>query len=75
MAWRYGGKVLALYVGYEPTNTWVYIDGGLGWLKLSEDHSDATLATVTVLTHAKADNRFLDIDEEPEGHTRYVYVW
>jgi hypothetical protein len=53
----------------------VYVDGGLGWLRLSEDYSDATLAMAAVLTHAKADERFVDIDEEPEGYIRYVYVW
>lgn len=75
MAWRHGRKVLALYVGNEPTNTWVYVDGGLGWLKLSEDHSDATIMMATVLTHAKANDRFVDIDEEPEGYIQYIYVW
>lgn len=75
MAWQYGRKVLALYVGYEATNSWVYFDGGFGWKKFREDNQDAHTNMTTIATHAKADNRFVDFDEEPVGFVRYIQVW
>jgi hypothetical protein len=75
VAWHYSRKVLASFCGYEDTNSWVYLDGNVGWKKLREDQEDAHINMTTLLTHAKADDRYVDVDEDPVGFIRYVYVW
>lgn len=75
MAWRYGRKISALYNGYEGTNSWVYVDGGFGWLKFREDNSDSHTNFTILAAHAKANDRFVDFDEDPVGFIRTMYVW
>lgn len=76
MTWRYGRKVLALWNGYEPNNVWAYFDGGFGWLKFRGDWSWESATNFAVLAaHAKADNRFVDFDEDPVQHVKYMTVW
>lgn len=75
MAWRRGRKILALYVGYEDTNSWAYVDGGFGWMKFRENNDDAHINMTTLAAHAKANNRFVDIDEDPVRFIRYIYVF
>jgi len=75
MAMRYNRRILAQYVGYEDTNSWVYVDGGFGWMKFRENNDDAHINMTTVATHAKANNRPVDIDEDPVGFIKYIYVW
>lgn len=75
MVMRYGRKILALFVGHEDTNTWVYVDGGFKWMKFRENNRDAHTNMTVVATHAKANNRFVDIDENPVGFIRQIYVW
>ena len=75
MAWQFSRKVLALFVGYEETNAHVYIDGGHGWKKFREDNIDAHANMLVAATHAKADDRYIDYDEDPAGFIRILYVW
>jgi hypothetical protein len=75
MAWRYGRKILALYNGREESNSWVFVDGGFGWMKFREDNDDAHTNFTVLAAHAKADNRFVDLDENPVGVISYMYVW
>ncbi len=75
MAFRYGRKILALWANYQSRNCWVYVDGGFGWMRLRPDNFDAIQYMITELTHAKADNRFVDLDENPVGQISEIYVW
>jgi len=75
LAWRYGRKILALYCGHEDTNSWVYVDGGFGWMKFRENNDDAHINMTTLAAHAKANNRFVDINEDPVGFIKTIYVW
>lgn len=75
MAWRYGRKILALYAGWGSRNCWVYVDGGFGWMRLRDDNFDAIQYMITMATHAKANDRPVDFDEDPVGKISYLYVW
>ena len=75
MAWRRGRKIRVLFVGHEDTNSWVHVDGGFGWMKFREDNDDAHINMTTLAAHAKANDRFVDIDEDPVGFIRTIYVF
>ena len=74
MAMRYARKITVLFVGNEPMNAWAYLVD-VGWMKFREDNADAHTNMVTVATHAKADNRFVDIYEDPVGFISQIYVF
>ena len=75
MAFRYSRKILGLYAEQSSKNCWVYVDGGFGWMRLNPNNFDAIQYMITELTHAKADNRFVDLDENPVGTISTIYVW
>jgi hypothetical protein len=75
MAWLRGRKILALWSDWESRNCYVYVNDPAGWFRLRSDNFDAIQYMITELTHAKADDRFVDVNEDPLRTISEVYVW
>ncbi len=74
MVWRFGYKISMLYGTAQSQNVWVLVNG-LGWMKLREGNHDAVNSMITMLTHAKANDRYVDIDEDPVSRVNALYVY
>lgn len=70
VAWRYGRRILAV-VEWDWGGCWANVDGGFGWMRPGRDAD----IMATVVTHAHATNKFVDIDEDPVGVISRIYVW
>lgn len=79
MAWHYGRKIGALWADYESRNSWFSSNFGPGdsyqWIKLRDDNFDAVQYMTTLATHAKANDRFVDFEENPPGLVSQIYIW
>jgi hypothetical protein len=74
--WRYNHHVLALYASAYSRDCWVYVDVDAGaWYQLYNANFDAIQYMITMLTHAKANNRPITFYENPLNTIFYVYVW
>jgi hypothetical protein len=77
VAWQNNRKITGLYASNQNVNAWVWVVG-LGWRKLTNPDDDVTSALLTMATHAKADDRFVNFNEVGVGGTieiQELYVW
>jgi hypothetical protein len=75
MAWLRGKKILALWADWESRNCWVYVNDPADWYQLRSDNFDAIQYMITALTHAKANDRPVDVNEDPQRTISEIYVW
>ena len=72
MAWLNGKKVQALWVDYEESNSWGWIDGA--WRKFHDANDDACTNFTIVAAHAKEGDRNIDVLVDGD-RVKEIYVW
>ncbi|AFL75561.1 hypothetical protein [Thiocystis violascens] len=74
MAWLYDKKIDGLYsYGPQNRNSWIHVVG-LGWKLLWGDHDCQSEAMTIMLSHARSENRNVNLEEE-NGTIKTLYVW
>ena len=66
MAWLIG-KILAVYTTGAPGNSWAYMDGGIGWRRLSTFSEPAEQRMLTVCTDARSNGNTVYLLEPAPG--------
>jgi C1A family cysteine protease len=72
--WLNGRKVIGLWAIDQDRNAWAYLDGGIGWRKISPAADNIFFDMVTQLSWAKAANRPVNIYQD-SGIITQVYVF
>lgn len=74
MAWLNQKKITGLYsYGPQNRNSFIYIEG-TGWRPLWRDHDCQSEAMTIMASHARSDNRLVNLLEE-NGKIKAIYVW
>jgi C1A family cysteine protease len=71
--WENGVHVTGLWAIDQDLNAWAYLDGGIGWRKISSDNTNIFFNMLTQLAAAKSSGRPVNIYEE-QGVIKQIYV-
>jgi hypothetical protein len=73
----YARSVVALFASNQSMNAWVYLSpmNYPRWKRLKPLNPDAVNNMVTMLTHAKAADRFVDVELDSLDQIVRIHVW
>ena len=76
--WQEGKRIVGVWTNNQEQDAWVYVDGGLGWRKISIESGTQWLGMLDVCMAAYVKNSPVNFDEIGVGGDIYIaqiYSW
>ena len=72
--WLTGKKIVRVWSNASLKNSWINIQG-TGWRRFHAAHEGAVVAMTILASHARADNRTVNVRLGNDNQVHELYVW